>query len=232
MGVGGGSASWRITNDDTLQLIADKDSYEVGDIAEILVPAPFSNAVGLVTVERGKIISQSTQTFPTNNERISIPITDRSVPDVFVTVVLYRRPTLDDPIPRYKVGYVELPVSTTARALTVNIQPDRQQAKPGDKVKYDIRVTDSAGKGVKADFSVAVVDKALLSLTEERGVNGMKAFWFQRGLGVRTSLLSRCLSTGPTMSFLSLALAGRAAAVSTTTGSGRISATPHTGSRN
>ena len=185
--VWGGIASWRVTNDDTLQLIADKDSYEVGEIAEILVPAPFSNAVGLVTVERGKIISRSTQTFATNNERLSIPITDKSVPNVFVTVVLYRRPTLDDPVPRYKVGYVELPVSTTTRALTVNIQPDHQQAKPGDKVTYDIRVTDAAGRGVKADLSVAVVDKALLSLTEERGVNGMKAFWFERGLGVRTS---------------------------------------------
>ncbi len=184
---GGGTASWRVTNDDTIQLIADKESYSVGDTAEILVPAPFSDAIGLVTVERGKVISRGTQTFPTNNERLSIPITEGSVPNVFVTVVLYRRPTIADPIPRYKVGYVRLPVSTKTRELTVTIQPDRQQAKPGDKVKYDLRVTDSNGKGVKAELSVAVVDKAVLSLTEERGVNGMRAFWFERGLGVRTS---------------------------------------------
>ncbi len=184
---GGGFASWRVANDDTIQLIADKESYEVGDTAEILVPAPFSDAIGLVTVERGKVITRSTQTFPSNNERLTIPITDGSVPNVFVTVVLYRRPTIQDPIPRYKVGYVQLPVSTKTRELTVTIQPDRQQAKPGDKVKYDIRVTDANGKGLKAELSVAVVDKALLSLTEERGVNGMRAFWFERGLGVRTS---------------------------------------------
>lgn len=184
---GGGLASWRVTNDDTLQLIADRESYEVGDTAEILVPAPFTDAIGLVTVERGKVISRSTRTFPTNNERLSIPITDGSVPNVFVTVVLYRRPTITDPIPRYKVGYVRLPVSTKTRELNVTIQPDRQQAKPGEKVKYDIRVTDSSGKGVKAELSVAVVDKAVLSLTEERGTNGMKAFWFERGLGVATA---------------------------------------------
>ncbi|MBI2766304.1 MAG: Ig-like domain-containing protein [Chloroflexi bacterium] len=184
---GEGFASWRVSNDDTVQLVADKEKYNVGDTAEILVPAPFENATGLVTVERGKIITRSVQDFPTNSTRIRVPITDRSVPNVFVSVVLYRPPTLVDPVPRFKVGYVELPVSTDTRALKVDITPDRAQAKPGDKVKYDIKVTDSAGKGVKAELSVAVVDKAVLSLADERGVDGLKAFWFERGLGVLTA---------------------------------------------
>ncbi len=180
-------ASWQITNDDTIKLVADKDSYDVGDTAQVLVPAPFDHATGLVTVERGKIISRDLHDFPTNSERLSIPITDRSVPNVFVSVVLYRPPTAADPIPRYKVGYVELPVSTKTRALTVAIQPDRAQAKPGDTVHYAIKVTDSAGKGVKAELSVAVIDKALLTLQADRSTTGLKAFWFERGLGVQTS---------------------------------------------
>jgi uncharacterized protein YfaS (alpha-2-macroglobulin family) len=180
-------ASWQVTNDDTLQLVADKDRYQVGETAEVLVPAPFQGAIGLVTVERGKIISRSVQQFPTNSERIRIPIVDHSVPNVFVSVALYRPPTAEDPVPRYKVGYVQLPVSTDTRVLDVSIQPDRQQAKPGDTVRYTIRVTDSAGRGVRSELSVAVVDKAVLSLADERGPDGLLAFWFERGLGVMTS---------------------------------------------
>ena len=180
-------ASWRISNDDTIALVADKESYEVGETAEILVPAPFEKAIGLVTVERGKVITREVKQFPTNTERLLIPITDRAVPNVFVSVVLYRPPTAEDPVPRYKVGYVELPVSTATRELTVTIKPDRDRAEPGDKVRYDIKVTDSAGKGVAAEISVSVVDKALLALEEERGPDGLRAFWFERGLAVWTA---------------------------------------------
>ncbi|MFQ5380305.1 MAG: Ig-like domain-containing protein, partial [Dehalococcoidia bacterium] len=49
------AASWRVSNDDLISLIADKDEYAPGETAEILVPAPFENSIGLVTVERGSI---------------------------------------------------------------------------------------------------------------------------------------------------------------------------------
>ncbi|MEP7216944.1 MAG: alpha-2-macroglobulin family protein, partial [Anaerolineaceae bacterium] len=184
---GQGFASWQVTNDDTIALVADKEKYEVGETAEVLVPAPFVGATGLVTIERGKVITRSVRQFGTNSERLQIPITDHSVPNIFVAVVLYRPPTAEDPVPRYKVGYVELQVSTATRVLKVAIRPDREQAKPGETVHYDIKVTDSTGKGVKAEVSVAVIDKALLALEDERGPDGLKAFWFQRGLAVSTA---------------------------------------------
>lgn len=184
---GGGFATWQVTNDDTIKLIADKERYQVGDTAEILVPAPFAGASALVTVERGKLMTREVRHFATNSERLSIPINDRAVPDVFVSVVLYRAPTADDPSPRFKVGYVQLPVSTDTRALTVQITPDKPTTKPGETVRYGIRVTDHSGKGVKAEVSVSVVDKAVLALQDERGPDGLKAFWFERGLGVNTA---------------------------------------------
>src|SRR6266545_3933832 len=184
---GPGFATWQVTNDDTIKLVADKDQYQVGDTAEVLVPAPFAGATALVTVERGRLMTREVRQLATNSERLSIPITDRAVPDVFVSVVLYRGPTPADPSPRFKVGYVELPVSTETRTLNVQITPDRPSTKPGDTVRYGIRVTDHAGKGVKAEVSVSVVDKAVLALQDERGPDGLKAFWFERGLGVNTA---------------------------------------------
>jgi uncharacterized protein YfaS (alpha-2-macroglobulin family) len=179
-------AFWQVTNDDAVKLIADKERYEVGDTAEVLIPAPFPGAQALITIERGKIKTREVRKLATNSERLRIPITDASVPDVFVSVVMYWPPTSGDPIPRYKVGYVELPVSTATRVLNVSVRPDRDQAKPGDTVRYDIKVTDKAGNGVRSELSLAVVDKAVLSLQDERGPDGLRAFWFERGLGVTT----------------------------------------------
>ena len=186
--VGGSEyASWRVTNDDLIALVADRDEYRPGDTAEILVPSPYEGMIGLVTVERGTIHDREVRTFATNSERISIPLGDESMPNVFVSVVLYRPPTAEDPVPRYKVGYVNLKVSTESRHLAVSIRPDRDQAQPGDTVTYTVEVKDWEGRGVQAEVSVAVVDKAVLALEDERSIDGLKAFWFERGLGVRTA---------------------------------------------
>ncbi|MEX2373832.1 MAG: alpha-2-macroglobulin family protein, partial [Dehalococcoidia bacterium] len=177
---------WEIRNDGIIELVADRDEYEVGDTAEVLVPAPFEGARALVTVERGGILQRETRVFEGNSETLSIPIVDGFVPNVFVSVVLYRPPTEEDPVPRYHVGYVELPVSTETRTLSVNVQPSVEQAGPGETVSYDIRVTDSTGAPVQAEVAVNMVDAAVLSLSDLEGPTGLQAFWFQRGLGVRT----------------------------------------------
>ena len=180
-------APWRVRDDDIIELIADRERYEVGDVAEVLVPAPFAGATGLVTIERGRVLSSEARSFDTNSEVLQIPIEDAHLPNVYVGVVLYRPPTQDDPWPRYHVGYVELSISTAPRALDVRIEPDREQAAPGETVRYEVQATDADGRGVAAEVSVAIVDQAVLSLADEAGPDGMDAFWYERALGVRTA---------------------------------------------
>ena len=179
-------AYWRVRNDDIIALVADRESYEVGDVAEVLVPTPFEGATGLVTIERGRVLGSEVRVFETNSEVLRIPIEDRHLPNVYVSVVLYRPPTADDPLPRYHVGTVELPVSTAPRRLDVQITPDRERAAPGETVRYEVQVTDWQGRGTASEVSVAIVDQAVLSLADEVGPDGLRAFWFQRPLGVAT----------------------------------------------
>ena len=180
-------APWPVRYNDIVELIADREEYEVGDVAEVLVPAPFAGSTALVTIERGRVLSTEVRTLESNSEVLRIPITDGHIPNIFVSVVLYRPPTDDDPYPRYSLGSVELPVSTAPRALDVRIEPDRDEAVAGDTVRYDVTVTDADGQGVAAGVSVSVVDKAVLALADEQDPDGMEAFWYRRGLGVRTT---------------------------------------------
>ncbi len=184
---GKGYASWPVRDDDVIELIADRERYEVGDIAEVLVPAPYAGATGLITMERGVVLSTAVRHFETNSEVLRVPIEDHYIPSIYVRVVLYRPPTEADPYPRYHVGHVRLSVSPAPRRLNVSIEADRAKAQPGEIVHHDLLVTDAEGRGVEAEIAVAVVDKAVLSLLDEVGVDGMSAFWSERALAVRTA---------------------------------------------
>ncbi|MEX2031313.1 MAG: alpha-2-macroglobulin family protein, partial [Dehalococcoidia bacterium] len=156
------------------------------ETAEVLIPAPFAGAQAFITIERGNVIRREVRRLETNSETLSIPIEDGFVPNVYVSVVLYREPTDDDPIPRYHLGYIELPISTATRTLDVQLTPSVEQAEPGETVRYDMVVTDSAGRPVQAELSVNMVDAAVLSLSDLVDQDGLQAFWYERALGVRT----------------------------------------------
>lgn len=177
-------ASWRVGNDDTISLIADRDSYKPGDTARILVAAPFTASRGLVTQERGHLSKYELRDFATNSEVIEVPITEDHVPNIYVSVMLFKPPTSDNPLPQVKIGVVELKVSTDVKKLNIEITPDRDKLGPRETVKYTIRTTDSEGHGVPAELSLALVDKSVLSLQDDQSRKPIDAFWSRRSLSV------------------------------------------------
>ncbi|HYM14650.1 MAG TPA: Ig-like domain-containing protein [Dehalococcoidia bacterium] len=177
-------ASWRVGNDDVIQLVADKDQYKPGDTAKILVAAPFAASRGLITQERGRLLRYDLRDFATNSDVIEVPITEDHVPNVFVSVMLFKPPTASDPLPQLKIGMVDLKVSTDTKRLNIAITPDRTTYAPRDTVHYTIRTTDSNGNGVPAELSLALVDKSVLSLQDDPAQPALQAFWSQRPLSV------------------------------------------------
>ncbi len=179
-------ASWFVGNDDIIQLVADKTEYSPGDTAKILVAAPFEASRGLITQERGRLMKHDLRDFQTNSDIIEIPITSEHIPNVYIGVTLFKSPTTDNPMPQVKFGLVELRVSTDQKEITISIEADRDSYEPRDTVTYSIRTTDSKGKGVSAELSLALVDKSVLSLQDDFAGPVLEAFWRQRPLSVLT----------------------------------------------
>jgi hypothetical protein len=192
---GGGAARWRRESTNRIDLITDKDAYEVGDVAEILVPSPYSGTVrALVTVERGHIIEAQVHEFESNTEVVRIPIEERHVPNVFVSVLIVQGSAqAPDVLATFKMGQVMLPVSTERKQLNIELTPGRpiesgEYYRPRETATYDVRVTDHTGEPVEAELSLRLADLAVLALADETGPTQLERFWSQRGLGVRTSL--------------------------------------------
>ncbi len=196
---GSGEAYWRRTDTPRIELIADKSEYQVGDVAQILIPSPYATPVrALVTIERGHIVKAEVIRIQGNGSIITIPIEEAYVPDIFISVVLMQGATqAADGLPSFKIGMLQLPVSTETKALHITLEPDRPIGGPApdgrdyyhprETATYDIYVTDHAGRPVEAELSLRLADLAVLALADERGPTLMARFWSERGLSVRTA---------------------------------------------
>ncbi len=195
--VWGGAAYWRQQNNNRIELVADRDSYAVGDVAEILIPSPYSGTVqALVTVERGHILWSGVRALASNSEVLRIPIEAGYAPNVFVSVVIMQGAAAGAAaggMASFKMGMINLPISVAEKELTITLTPDKNMAlgefyKPRHKAVYNVLVTDHAGKPVEAELSLRLADLAVLALADESAPSLLSTFWSERGVAIRTSL--------------------------------------------
>lgn len=180
--------SWRRTNEDRIDLIADKGVYRPGETAEILIPSPFQGEQwAWITVERGGVLKQEVIQLPSNSYVYRLPIEEQYVPNVYVSAVIVKGKDADNPAATYKVGYAALSVEREPKQLQITLSPGVEQAGPGDTVTWDVRVTDATGEPVSAGFSLDLVDKAVLSLKPRQPDAILEAFYGHRQLSVQTA---------------------------------------------
>lgn len=188
----GGDAFWGVNDSNRIDLIADKTSYKPGDTAKILVTAPYKGSSALLTIERGEVISHRLLTIAGTSELIEVPITADYAPNVYVSVLLITPAgdgnSPDAPAtPDMRMGLVNLAVSTEQQDLTISLTPDKSQVGPRDSVTYTVKTTDYSGRGVPAELSLALVDKAVLTLADDPNPSLHQSFYEKRPLGVFTS---------------------------------------------
>lgn len=180
---------WLRENNDRINLIANKVAYVAGDTAEILIPSPFEGEhYALVTVERGHILQREVIAVTSNSQLYRLPITDQHVPNVFVSVVLFKGSGADSTgRPDYKVGYVNLLVQPVAQVISITLTPDVALAQPGHTINYTLMATDSSGRPVQGQFSLDLVDKGILNLLPREKDAIVQAFYGERGTRVQTT---------------------------------------------
>jgi uncharacterized protein YfaS (alpha-2-macroglobulin family) len=181
--------SWRQQNSNRIDLITDRDSYQVGDEAEILIASPWQGpATALITVERGDILMHAVIPLETNSPTYSFPIEDSFAPNVFVTVTLMKGVDENTPVAEFRVGMAELTVDPERREITVTVRPDRDQAGPRETVTYTVETTDYAGQPVQAEVGVGLTDLSVLSISDPNSQPLMKYYYGTQAISVRTAV--------------------------------------------
>lgn len=192
---GSGYVPWERTNDDRVDLIANRTNFQPGETASIIVKSPYERAIALISIEREGIIKHYTTTLVGSAPQIDIPILPEFLPNVFVSVVLLQgrtaRPTskseADVGRPSFKIGYVALSVNPKEKNLNVTVESDKKEYRPGDTVEIKITVKDIDGKPKASEVTLSVADLGVLNLIGYRTPNPFTSFYRERELAVVTT---------------------------------------------
>lgn len=189
--IGGGQASWRDdAQNATMDLVANKKLYRVGDKARILVKAPFAGDA-LVTIERAGVIERRRVKLSGGTPTVEVPITEQMRPNAYVSVHLIKKrdanaapAVVGDEL--YRIGYTELSVDSSERVLTVDVTPKVRTVRPKDQIEVDVLVRDASGKPRAAEVTFYAVDEGVLLLTGYQVPDPVKRFTAPRSLKVAT----------------------------------------------
>jgi uncharacterized protein YfaS (alpha-2-macroglobulin family) len=186
--VGGtGQTIWPSLPNQRLRLIADLDSYKPGDTAQVFIPNPFGNtALGLLTVERGTVMRDQILHLEPGGSTIPLALGNEDAPNVYIAVTLLGQD--DQGNPDFRQGYANLTIDPSFEYLNMNLTSQPERTGPGEPVKFDLRITDAKGVPVQGEFSLSVVDKAVLALAEPTVADIFTAFYGQQNLNVRTGI--------------------------------------------
>jgi hypothetical protein len=160
------------SQDQTLELVADRAEYAPGDTARLSVRNGSLGGAVLVTKEC-EITSWYDVVRPNAGGVLEVPVTEDDVGGVWVNVTFVR----DDAVYRAER---RLEVPPAAKRIQVAVEPAVPVARPQDPVVLTIRTTDASGQPVPAQVSVAVVDEALFGVQPDRTPDPVDFFYRRR----------------------------------------------------
>ncbi|MDB4963561.1 MAG: alpha-2-macroglobulin domain protein [Myxococcales bacterium] len=186
---GDGGGSWQSSDTLSFDLVADKKEYKAGDTATLILKTDLAEATGLVTIERDGVIEKRLIQVTPTAKHLSVPITSAHAPNVYVSVALVQGRMGDGPRgkPRMRMGLINLPVRPEDNTLTVAIETDLQDYRPGATVTATVKVTDASGKPASAEVSITAADEGVLSLIGYETPNPVPTFYAPWGIGVTTA---------------------------------------------
>lgn len=192
---GQGQAYWKQNDDDILTLQQEKNLYNPGETARLLVQSPYEQATALITVERGGVLEHWVKTISSGADYIDVPIKNNYAPNVFVGVTLvrgraekasYDKDGLDLAKPQGKTGYAQLNISQRDKEINTTVSADKAQYLPGEEVTVKL-TTAVNGRAIPSELTVMAVDEGILALTGYQVPNLMKIFYAPQALSVSTA---------------------------------------------
>lgn len=163
-----------------LKIITDKRTYNPGDTAKIVINTSRPGATALLTIEGTRVYYHKTFKLTGKSTMVEIPIRSEYKPNFYVGVCFVRNKEFAGQQTRAKV-------SLSMQALKIQVSPDKEKYRPGERATFKIAATDSQGKPADAELSVGVVDEAIYSIAEDETTPILDYFYARRENQVETS---------------------------------------------
>lgn len=160
-------------------IILDKDTYAVGDQANIILTMGQGERYVLLTYEADDIISYDVIQFKGTTRMLQREITLRDVPNVMLTMTAIANSS-------FFQQQKQIVVPPVQRFLEVKIAPHKAHYEPGDMATIDIAITDTQQRPVVAELSLGVVDESIFAIRPDHTQDIRKVFYGIRPVRVST----------------------------------------------
>jgi alpha-2-macroglobulin len=206
--VGQGYTAWAREDHNRIELVPEKKTYRPGETARIMIKSPWESATALLTTEREGVRTWQPFELTSTQQTITVPITEKEIPNVFVSVLLVKGRTKQDPgvdgsdpgKPAFRLGYVELAVEDASKRLAVDVKANREEFRPATKAQIEVNVKDAAGRPSQSEVTLWAVDYGVLSLTGYSTPDVLESIYLDKALQVsnedsRQRIISRRVLT-------------------------------------
>ncbi|MDR1462112.1 MAG: alpha-2-macroglobulin family protein [Azoarcus sp.] len=174
----------------TIEMVVDKERYQAGDTAEVLIT--FSDVVdeALITLERDRVEAAALLSAAQNGDvgwanierlgprqwRARIPVTEAYAPNMTFSLVY---------IQKGEYVFQNAGLVVAAPRLALDIKTSKPSVQPGETVTVDIDAS-LKGKPARALLTVSVVDEMIYALQPEIAPDIVEFFQHARRNNVRT----------------------------------------------
>ena len=165
-----------------LNITTDKKNYKAGEKVQLTIPSS-QQGIAIVSLENGTSFRDIHRIQTTENStRFEFEATPAMCPNIYVFVTLIQpQQNRDNDRPIRLYGMVNINIEDAALHLypEIKLKPD---LRPGEE--FTVTVSEKEHRAM--DYTLAVVDEGLLSLTSFRTPQPFPAFYAREALGVKT----------------------------------------------
>lgn len=165
---------------DLVELGLDKKEYKPGDTARLSIKAPFAGTLFL-GIERGDQMSTKVVRMQEPSITQEIPVTEGMHPNISITAWVVRpvKEKNKEWFSHRAHGHIPLLLAKESHTLAV-VANTPWRATPSKPLAIPFTVTDNEGRPVEGEFSVALIDEGILSLTMFKTPDPLAYFMAQR----------------------------------------------------
>jgi hypothetical protein len=143
-----------------VEIIADKDTFRVGQKAPVMLVAPKSDCYVLFSVEGEDLYSYQIVHVDGTVKLLELPVEEMHVPNIFLTAALVNDRQI-------YTDTKQVVVPPTKNFLTVDLKADRPQYLPRETGTLTITTRNDEGKAVAAEVALGLVDESVFYIQSD-----------------------------------------------------------------
>ena len=176
---------------DRLEIKLDKDTYKPGETATALIQSPYPEAELYFAVVRDKTLYRTIAKVKGGAPQIEFQVTPEMLPNAAVEAVLVRQGaplakvepgSLENLV---RIGFAPFKTSLDEKYLKVKVTPDKTELQPGAEETVQLELKDDRGNPIKGQFTVMVVNEAVLQLSGYRPPDLVETVYAEQSISTR-----------------------------------------------